>query len=139
MNTNIFYNDNKYIIKIEKDDIIGNIQDNILKKCSLMIYNIECSEVFLKNGEKYILGINDFLFDKNFNDNFENIDYFYVYDRKRDENGNVIKNNIIIDNYNKWFEQNENEKIINYYKTVKNDEPVIQNNNFISLFTNVLE
>jgi hypothetical protein len=60
---NLIYNENKYILKIEKDDIsIGSIQENILKTCSLMIYNIENTEIFLKNGKSFILGSNDCIF-----------------------------------------------------------------------------
>ena len=125
---NLIYNENKYILKIEKDDVcIGSIQESILKACSLMIYNIENTEFFLKNGKSFILGSNDCIFKeilsifiKNNVDEIENEDYllqidkFIVYDRKRDENGNVIKNNIIIDNYNTWFQENENQKYLTY-------------------------
>jgi hypothetical protein len=142
---NLIYNENKYILKIEKDDVcIGSIQESILKACSLMIYNIENTEFFLKNGKSFILGSNDCIFKeilsifiKNNVDEIENEDYllqidkFIVYDRKRDENGNVIKNNIIIDNYNTWFQENENQKYLTYNTN--------QNNNIISLFSNIFE
>jgi len=149
---NLIYNENKYILKIEKDDIcIGIIQENILKTCSLIIYNIENTEVILKNGKTFILGSNDCIFKEilsNFiknnvdditlsNDYLTQIDKFIVYDRKRDENGNVIKNNLIIDNYNTWFNENENQKYLNYssssYTHLYNND----NNNIISLFSNI--
>ena len=146
---NLIYNENKYILKIEKDDVcIGSIQESILKACSLMIYNIENTEFFLKNGKSFILGSEHCIFKeilsifiKNNVDEIENDDYllqidkFIVYDRKRDENGNVIKNNIIIDNYNTWFQENENQKYLGQSSVYNTYE----NNNIISLFSNILE
>jgi hypothetical protein len=155
---NLIYNENKYILKIEKDDIsIGTIQEKILKTCSLMIYNIENTEFFLKNGKSFILGSEQCIFKEilsNFIKNnideitpltnndetinyLEKIDKFIVYDRKRDEKGNVIKNNIIIDNYNSWFEENENLKYLNQSSVY--NQPIHQNNNIISLFSNIFE
>lgn len=147
---NIIYNESKYILKIEKDDtFIGNIQEKILKSCSLMIYNIENTELILKNGKTFILGSEQCIFKEKFEDIIKNnvdekecedylghIDKFIVYDRKRDENGNVIKNNIIIDNYNIWFQENENQKYINYSSS---SSFIPQNNNIISLFSNIFE
>jgi hypothetical protein len=148
---NILYNESKYILKIEKDDAcIGIIQENILKTCSLMIYNIENTELILKNGKTFILGSEQCIFkeilstfiksniDEIKNDDYlAQIDKFIVYDRKRDEKGNVIKNNIIIDNYNNWFQENENQKYINYSSSSSSFIP--QNNNIISLFSNIFE
>jgi hypothetical protein len=157
---NILYNENKYILKIEKDDIcIGSIQESILKTCSLMIYNIENTEFFLKNGKSFILGSEQCIFKEiltNFIKNnideatflknndetinyLEQIDKFIVYDRKRDEKGNVIKNNIIIDNYNTWFQENENQKYLNQSQSYNTNNPTYQNNNIISLFSNIFE
>ena len=153
---NLIYNENKYILKFEKDVIsIGSIQENILKTCSLMIYNIENTELFLKNGKSFILGLEQCIFKEilsNFiknnveeitpsttDDNYlEQIDKFIVYDRKRDEKGNVIKNNIIIDNYNTWFKENENLKYLNQSQYNTN-QSTHQNNNIISLFSNIFE
>jgi hypothetical protein len=156
MNYIVLYNESKYILKYENADIsIGNIQENILKTCSLMIYNIENTELILKNGKSLILGSNESVFQEklenviknNFSETIlENDDYllqidkFIVYDRKRDEHGNVIKNNIIIDNYNKWFQENENQKYLSYSSVNKNDDvPLYQNNSIISLFSNIFE
>lgn len=153
---NLIYNENKYILKIEKDDVcVGSIQESILKTCSLMIYNIENTEFFLKNGKSFILGSEHCIFKEilsNFIKNnvdeetfltnndetinyLEQIDKFIVYDRKRDDKGNVIKNNIIIDNYNTWFQENENQKYLSQ-PTAYNTN---QNNNIISLFSNIFE
>ena len=152
---NLIYNENKYILKIEKDDIsIGCIQENILKTCSLMIYNIENTEIFLKNGKSFILGSNECIFKEKISNFIKNnideitnndetinylsqIDKFTIYDRKRDEKGNVIKNNIIIDNYNTWFEENENLKYLSQSNIY--NQPTYQNNNIISLFSNIFE
>lgn len=153
---NLVYNENKYILKFEKDDIsIGSIQENILKTCSLMIYNIENTELFLKNGKSFILGSNECIFKEKISNFIKNnvdevtnnddtinylleIDKFTVYDRKRDEKGNVIKNNIIIDNYNNWFQENENLKYLNQ-SSVYNQPTYQNNNNIISLFSNIFE
>jgi hypothetical protein len=153
---NLIYNENKYILKFEKDVIsIGSIQENILKTCSLMIYNIENTELFLKNGKSFILGSEQCIFKEILSNFIKNnveeiipsttdddyllkIDKFIVYDRKRDEKGNVIKNNIIIDNYNTWFQENENLKYLkqSQYNT---NQSTHQNNNIISLFSNIFE
>jgi hypothetical protein len=150
---NLIYNENKYILKIEKDDIcIGIIQENILKTCSLMIYNIENTELILKNGKSFILGSEHCIFKEILSNVIKNnvdeitlsenyltqIDKFIVYDRKRDEKGNVIKNNIIIDNYNNWFQENENQKYLSQ-TSVYNTQSIYQNNNIISLFSNIFE
>jgi hypothetical protein len=157
---NLIYNENKYILKIEKDDIsIGSIQENILKTCSLIIYNIENTELFLKNGKSFILGSEHCIFKEKISNFIKNnvneitdpltnndettnylleIDKFIVYDRKRDEKGNVIKNNIIIDNYNIWFQENENLKYLNQSQYNKY-QSTYQNNNIISLFSNIFE
>jgi hypothetical protein len=75
---------------------------------------------------KYILGSDDLPFNNFLNIYLENdeekkrgtLKKFIVYDRKRDELDNVIKNNYIIDRYNQWFQSNEitieNTNIIRY-------------------------
>ena len=77
-------------------------------------------EHMILNGSesKYILGSDDLPFDNFLNiylDNEEEkeekkygyLKSFIIYDRKRDDLGNVIKNNYIIDRYNTWFQSNE--------------------------------
>jgi len=50
---------------------------------------------------------------KDFLNNIEkienDIDKIIIYDRKRDSNGNVCKDNIIIDRYTSWFQKYEND------------------------------
>jgi len=91
-------------IILDESTKIGNIQEKILSLCSLMIYNIEYSEFILNSGEKYILGSEKILFSdtiENFlkTNNIELVDIkeIIIHDRKRYENGNVIKNNMYID------------------------------------------
>jgi len=121
MKINLFYNDYIKEIEIDISKKIGIIQEKLLNYCSLLIYNIEYTEIIVEN-KSYILGDNDF----DFNEIFEtiliklcketiNIEKIIMYDRKRDFNGNVFKNNIIIDKYNKWYIQHENENYFNYY------------------------
>jgi hypothetical protein len=120
MKINLYYNDFKKEIDIDISNKIGIIQENILNCCSLMIYNIEYSEIIIDNNS-YILGEEPF----NFNDTLEvvlkkldkeliDIHKIIIYDRKRDIYGNVIQNNSIISNYHKWYNEYENENYINY-------------------------
>jgi E3 ubiquitin-protein ligase RNF115/126 len=137
----LHYNDFIKEIDIDCTKKNGILQENLLNYCSLMIYNIENTEIVLKkNGdniskspvkdnideirreehdsdsiESYILGSDEL----DFNDTLEKITNNYIivkiiiHDRKRDKDGNVIKNNYIIDRYNKWYQINEDENYIN--------------------------
>ena len=127
---------NEFIKKYELNIIhkIGFIQEKILNLNNLLIYNIEYSKIKIKNNY-YILGSEDLLFNlilKDFLDKYNliesDIEEIIIYDRKRDENGNVIKENIIIDKYNEWFINNENENYLNY---IENNNPYnnFENNN----------
>ena len=120
MKININHNDFKSEIIIDISKKIGIIQEEILNLCSLIIYNIEKTEIFI-NNKSYILGIEDALFNINFdvflnNNNLinEKIDKIIIYDRERDCNGNVIKKNDVINNYNEWYKIYQNENYINY-------------------------
>ena len=80
-----------------------------------MIYNIEKTELITDNDVSYILGGDEILFTNTLNDSlnnigitFDNIKCLIIYDRKRDEIGNVIKDNIIIDRYCKWYQSIQN-------------------------------
>lgn len=109
MKINIIYNNYNTDIDVDKSIKIGILQENILNYCSIIVYNIEYCELIV-NNISYILGdINC-----NFNKTLENVILnnndkllkIIIHDRKRDSNGDVIKNNIIIDNYTKWCEEN---------------------------------
>ena len=112
MKINLYYNEfNKdYNLNILKK--IGFIQEEILSLNNLLIYNIEDIKIKINNNY-YILGIDDLYFNLNLkyfleknNLNESDIEKIVIYDRKRDENGNVIKDNIIIDKYNEWYANN---------------------------------
>ena len=117
MNINIIYNDFNKKKEFDLNQSFGEIQYKILSDILLFIYNIEHSELIINNTIKYILGINecnysitlyDFLKNNNYlqnnDNNLENIDIKIItYDRKRDNNGNVIKENLVIDKYNLWY------------------------------------
>jgi hypothetical protein len=140
---NEFYKEYKICDIIPDESIkIGHIQEKILSLCSLMIYNIEYSEFILNDKEKHILGSEKILF----SDTFENflklnnieladIKEIIIHDRKRDENGNVIKNNVYIDSYNKWFQLEENE---NYIKRINSIFRGAQNTNINEPLHNLL-
>jgi len=132
MKINLYYNDFKKEIDIDISNKIGIIQENILNCCSLMIYNIEYSEIIIDNN-LYILGEEPF----DFNDTLEivlkkldkeliDIHKIIIYDRKRDIFGNVIPNNSIISNYHKWYNEYENENYINYMNENNNNHYVIR-------------
>ena len=97
----------------------------------MIIYNIEHTEIIIDNNN-YIIGSDDFLFEETLekslekiNKNKEDIEKIIIIDRKRDETGNVIKDNNIIENYNKWYLQYENENYINF---INNQGGHFQNN-----------
>jgi hypothetical protein len=73
--------------------------------------------------------------DINLIDSFLKIRNIIIYDRKRDEAGNVIKDNYIIDRYTKWYQNYENENYINY---IKNYNSNIIRFPFNSLLQNIL-
>jgi hypothetical protein len=147
MKINLYYNDFKKEIDIDISKKIGIIQENLLNYCSLLIYNIEYSEIIIDN-KNYILGDEEFDFNKTFEkilvDLFKepfNIEKIIINDRKRDFNGNVIKDNIIINKYNKWYQDFENENYINYineYDNIYREQN--ENRNIIRFpLTNILQ
>lgn len=127
MKINLFYNDFKKEIDIDISIKIGILQENILSYCLLMIYNIEYSKIILKNNDdneiisSYILGSDELLFEDTLSKiNINEIEKIIIYDRKRDEFDNVIKENYIIDRYNKWYQIYENENYISYMNKPQN-------------------
>ena len=170
MKITLIYNDFKKDIDIDLFKKIGFLQESILNYCSLIIYNIEKTDIIFENNDFYTFGSDYMLFEDFFNNflinrledykkfnNFEDEDknkvcsivdniYFdtsiknnddineykindiiidsflkikniIIYDRKRDDLGNVIKDNYIIDRYTKWYQIYENENYINYYNS----------------------
>ena len=129
----LHYNDFTKDIDIDFTKKNGILQESLLNYCSLMIYNIENTEIVLKkkiediteninlieSTESYILGSDEL----DFNNTLEKItnDYIIIkiiiYDRKRDKDGNVIKDNYIIDRYNKWYQINEDENYISNFSS----------------------
>jgi hypothetical protein len=127
---NLIYNDFNKKVDVNINDKVGSIQQILLNCCNLMIYNIENTELHINNNI-YILGSDDLKYsilfsdflndydkkfseiDENNDDNKDKLYSFYIYDRKRDEYGNVIKNNIIIERFGLWFQENENEIYMN--------------------------
>ena len=63
MQINIIYNEFKKSINIDILKRNGVIQENLLSLCSLMIYNIEYSEIIIDN-KSYIIGSDDFPFEE---------------------------------------------------------------------------
>ena len=87
---------------------LGLLQEYILQKCSLIIYNIEYSELVFNNGFTIKLGDETAEFNKLLSVFLSEhsdltLEKIILYDRKRDENDNVIKENIYIDRFNNWI------------------------------------
>jgi hypothetical protein len=109
----IVYQETRKQFSFYENEKIGKTQESILNSFSLLIYNIEYTQVIWKDGTTTIMGDESMLFgdtwksylEKN-QKNVQEIDRMEVIDRRRDEKGNVIKENKIIDNYIQ-FEQNE--------------------------------
>ena len=149
MEINIIYNEFRKSIVIDILKKNGVIQENLLSLCSLMIYNIEYSEIIIDN-KSYIIGSDDFLFKETLEKSLEKIDQkqesiekIIIYDRKRDKYGNVIKKNDIIDKYNIWFQDYENENYINFINNQNGYRQSNSNRNIIqfpidSLLHNIL-
>ena len=122
----------------------GIIHEKILELFNLIIYNIEYCNIKINNKE-YIIGKDNCLFNNHLSDLLLGIDnieiQFNIFDRKRDENGYVIKENEIIDNYYKWYQEYENNNYRNYINQHENvmfnqyETNQIQNNTF---FNNLL-
>lgn len=130
-NIQIIYNENSNNLKLNIELDIGNIQEEVLKFFNLIIYNIEYTIIKIDNKE-YILGVDDLKFENKLNEFMENnelndIEYIKILDRKRDENGNVLKENLIIDKYNKWFQEKESSNYIQYFNNSQNNPINIEN------------
>jgi hypothetical protein len=139
MKVELIYNELKKDIEIDFTIKVGKIQENILNICSLIIYNIEYSEIII-NEKTYIIG-KDIDFNETFEDFFNNnnisdikIDYIIIKDRNRTEDGDVVKENQIIDNYNKWYKINETYLYLNNVSNIYNINP----NPFINILNNIL-
>ncbi len=125
----ILYNSESRKFNINLNQKIGKIQENILSVCNLYIYAIENTKIIFDDDSKYILGDENMDFNIKFIDFLENekknekiIKHFEVYDRKRDENGNVIKENKIIDKYQKYIQTQQNEEFIESFNMGINNQ-----------------
>ncbi len=137
-----YLNETKNIEINDTHKRIGYIQDEILNKFSLMIYNIEYTTLVHKNGTIYFGNDTESTGDdnmntsyicyfdivlKNYNINMEDILYFEIEDRHRDEDGNVIKNNKYIDNYNKFLTKKAEDEYDSYFENMVQEE-----NNYVN-------
>ena len=142
----IFYNglSKNIILSSNVEYKFGVLNEKILELFNLIIYNIEYCIIKINNDE-FIIGSNNCSFNRKLSELIKdetniNIE-FNILDRKRDENGNVIKKNEIIDNYYKWYQDYENNNYRNYINQYDNitfnqyETNQIQNNTF---FNNLL-
>jgi hypothetical protein len=193
MKITLIYNDLKKDVNIDLFKKIGFLQENILNFCSLIIYNIEKTDIIFENNDFFTFGSELMLFDNYFSnflnnrledykkihnnesekeniiknkiysiadniyfdeysknnddinknkiddnikiESFLKIKNIIIYDRKRDNYGNVIKDNYIIDRYTKWYQNYENENYINYLNNYNSN---ISRFPFNSFFENIL-
>ena len=140
----VIYNDKNKKIIVNSTIQFGIIHEKILQLFNLIIYNIEFCIIKINNTE-YIIGKDNCLFNNHLSDlllGIDNIEIeFNIFDRKRDQNGHVIKKNEIIDNYYKWYQEYENNNYRNYINQHQHvmfnqyETNQIQNNTF---FNNLL-
>jgi hypothetical protein len=113
MEREIRYQDQRRKIDIHKflHKRAGEFQDEVLAKTSMMIYGIEKCEIVAASVIRITLGENE---ESSYSMKLEkileahevspeNVEYIEVFDRARDENGNVIRENRRIDNYNQYL------------------------------------
>jgi hypothetical protein len=102
-----------------ENEKIGKIQESILYSFSLMIYNIEYTQVIWEDGSIMIMGEEPMSFDETWKSCLQknqkegkSIRRIEILDRKRDEKGNVIKENKIIDKYIQFEQNHSNQEFI---------------------------
>ena len=155
----IYHNEFQKELEIKEDDSMGHLLEKFLQCCNLLIYNIEYCTVTLnikkthdhdnqhKNDEEendktelcsFILGSNELPFSLTVQSMTNvmkafSIEKFELIDRKRDEHGNVIKNNVYLDEYQKWYQERES---TNYIEYMNNQTQYVENNRnqFMNIF-----
>jgi hypothetical protein len=159
----IYHNEFHKELEIKEDNSMGNLLEKFLQCCNLLIYNIEYCRITLNinknenqeiqkkenyqllldenNGKclcSLILGSEELPFSSTVQTIIEkvkalSIEKFELIDRKRDENGNVIKNNIYLDAYQKWYQERES---TNYIEYMNNQSQYMENNRnqFLNIF-----
>lgn len=152
----IYHNEFHKELEIKEDDSMGYLLEKFLQCCNLLIYNIEYCIVTLNKNKEYeiqqknenneenhqtcsfILGSNELPFSLTIQSTISmmkafSIERFELIDRKRDEHGNVIKNNVYLDEYQKWYQERES---TNYIEYMNNQPQYVENNRnqFINVF-----
>ncbi len=125
----------RFIIKHNENEIeytisnlhirLGEFQDEIFKKCLLCIYDVEYVKLYYKNNKEVIFGeeeISDYIqyVDSIFKNldiqKEEDIEYIFIQNRLKDENGFILnKKNIYIENYNKYLVKMDEEHYDKYF------------------------
>ncbi len=100
---------------------VGKIQEKILEKWSLLIYNIEYTIIQWKGEESeeiVYLGSSDFSFDQIFLEclnqkgkGIDDVECMKVIERRRDEKGNVVKENRVIESFQRYMQMEEDERM----------------------------
>ena len=134
-----------------ENEKIGRIQESILYSFSLMIYNIEYTQVIWEDGSNMIMGEESMSFHETWKSCLErnqkegiSIRRIEIVDRKRDEKGNVIKENKIIDKYLQFEQNHSNQDFMQSWNipfhNFSNPSPNITFRNFeSSLFQDLLQ
>ena len=145
-NINIKYNDfTKNLSAQLTTQTLGDLVEKILDVLGTSQYSLEYIIAQTENKGEIIIGGNDAEFDvlvKTFIINKGNI-IFVPVDRKRDENGNVIKENKFIDGYNRYIRVRNDTEIakrmqndINYARYMGMDQNQSHTQQLSSLFNN---
>lgn len=151
------YNEIIKTFNINDYDTIGSIFEFLMNKFNLYIYSLETIHCIICDSDNNEIKKIDFKMEyDNFNITFsdcitqENIDKnitFVLFDRNRDENGNVIKNNNFIDKYNNFVAiindqsmarnlQNRYDRYIKYNNLINNlsNSRTSLSNNLLNMF-----
>jgi len=130
-------------VYININNEIGLILYDLLAILNLLIYNIEYSEFIFDDGSNLILGKTEEEYTvklkKHIDDRKAVLKNIIIHDRRRDENMNVIKENIYIDNYIKWldsYEEAQDNRYANLNQQYTSNVNSIFNNIYSSYMTN---
>jgi hypothetical protein len=138
MNVNVFYLENQTQIDIHSNEKMGRIEEKILQQLQLIIYQIEHIKIIMENNTEIIIGSESCSFYMTWNEIIDEygeteVRCIFVVDRRRDENGCVIKENRILDEYVRYQQEEDNQR---YLEELRN-ENLRNENSYILPETNI--
>ena len=115
-------------LKEETHQRFGKIQEEICQRLQLMIYGMEYTEMVV-GGDTLLLGTEDADYCEYFDEwlekksfTLEDITRFVVYDRRRDAEGKMIKENVHLDNYKRYLVKKDEEEYSAYFDRMVQEE-----------------